>query len=156
MPVLGTMEGVSIDEVADRLYGLAPEDFTAARDDAVNAADAGDRKAVKTLRKPTMPAYAVNLLTRERRDDVEALVGLGDELRAAMTGGGDVRGLSEQRRELVRSLVHAVNDVTGRELTAAVEADVAATLEAATADPDLGAAVLSGRLVKPLRYAGVG
>src|SRR5205085_10856623 len=43
-----------------------------------------------------------------------------------------------------------------RELTAAIEADVAATLEAATADPQLGAAVRSGRLVKPLRYAGFG
>jgi len=41
-------------------------------------------------------------------------------------------------------------------LPANVRDDVTATFEAATADPQLGAAVRSGRLVKPLRYAGFG
>jgi hypothetical protein len=37
-----------------------------------------------------------------------------------------------------------------------VQEEVFATFEAATADPDLAAAIRSGRLVKPLRYAGFG
>src|SRR3954453_14993202 len=73
-----------------------------------------------------------------------------------MAGKGDVRALSEERRELVRGLGHHAADAAGRDLTASVEELVAATLEAATADPELGRAVLSGRLVKPLRYAGFG
>ncbi|HET7312635.1 MAG TPA: hypothetical protein VFJ17_15060 [Mycobacteriales bacterium] len=147
---------MSIEEVADRLYALEPEEFTAARDEAAKQADGAERKAVKALRKPTVAAYVVNMLARHERGDVEALVELGDDLRKAMAGKGDIRELSERRRDLVRALVNAASDATGRELSAAVEEDVAATLEAATADPDLGAAALSGRLVKPLRYAGFG
>jgi hypothetical protein len=156
MGVLGNDVGVSIEDVADRLYALAPEEFTGARDAAAKEADGDDRKAVKALRKPTVAAYVVNMLARHRRDDVEALVALGDDLRAAMAGNGDIRALSEQRRDLVRDLGHAAADAAGRELTASVEEEVAATLEAATADVELGEAVLSGRLVKPLRYAGFG
>jgi len=156
MRVLGNDVRVSIEDVADRLYALEPEDFTAARDDAAKEADGDDRKAVKALRKPTVAAYVINMLARQHADDVEALVALGDDLRKAMAGKGDIRELSDQRRDAVRDLVHAAASASGRELTAAIEAEVAATLEAATADPDLGAAVLSGRLVKPLRYAGFG
>lgn len=142
---------VDLDEIADSLYGLAPEEFTKARDDAArDAADADLKKAVKALRRPTAAAHAVNQLVRDRVDDIDALVGLGDEMRAAM--GGDpqeVRRLTEQRRSLIADLVDAG-------LPNAVQQDVTATLEAATADPNLGAAVRSGRLVKPLRYAGFG
>lgn len=147
---------MTLDEVADELYGLPPEDFTAARDAVVKAASTETKQAVKALRKPTVAAYVVNMLARQRRDDLEALVELGDELRQAMAGKGDIRTLSEQRRDQVRDLVHGASDASDRELTATVEEEVAATLEAATADPDLGQAVLSGRLVKPLRYAGFG
>ena len=156
MRLLGNDVRVSIEEVADRLYALEPEEFTAARDEAAKKADGDDRKTIKSLRKPTVAAYVVNMLTRVNRDDVEALVDIGEELRGAMAGKGDIRELSERRRNMVRDLVHAASEAAGRELTAAVEEEVAATLEAATADPDLGAAVLSGRLVKPLRYAGFG
>lgn len=147
---------MNIDEVADRLYGMEPEEFTAARDQAAKEADGDDRKAIKALRKPAVAAYVVNMLARRRQEDVEALIALGEDLRAAMAGNGDIRELSEQRRELVRGLVHNAAGAAGRDLTAAVEEEVAATLEAATADPGLGQAVLSGRLVKPLRYAGFG
>jgi hypothetical protein len=154
--IVGSDVPVSIDDVADRLYGMEPEEFTAARDQAAKDADGDDRKAIKGLRKPTVAAYVANMLARHRRDDIEALVELGEHLRTAMAGKGDVRALSEERRELVRGLVHNAADAAGRDLTASVEEEVAATLEAATADPELGRAVLSGRLVKPLRYAGFG
>jgi hypothetical protein len=142
---------VDLDEVAERLYGLPPEEFTAARDAAAReAADADLKKAIKALRRPTAAAHAVNVLVRHRADDVDALVALGDDMRAAM--GGDpqeMRRTSEERRERIAALVDP-------DLPTAVQQDVTATLEAATADPDLGTAVRSGRLVKPLRYAGFG
>lgn len=145
------MRSVDVDEIADHLYGLAPEEFTAARDDAAKqASDPDIRKAVKALRKPTVAAHEVNRLSRDRRDDIESLVALGDDMRAAMGGDAqEVRRLSEQRRTVI-------GDLVDRDLPAAVQQDVTATLEAATADPNLGAAVLSGRLVKPLKYAGFG
>jgi hypothetical protein len=145
------MRSVNLDEIADHLYGLPPDEFTAARDGAArDAEDADLRKAVKTLRKPTVSAAAVNHLVRRSDDDIKALLDLGDELRTAMGGDPhDVRRLTEQRRALISGLVDA-------DLPSAVQQDVTATLEAATADPELGAAVRSGRLVKPLRYAGFG
>jgi len=144
------MKRVGVDEIADELYGLDPEDFTAARDAAARAAsDPVAGKAIKALRKPTAPAHAVNRLVRDRTDDVDRLLALGDDLRAAMAGrGGDVRELTEQRRTLVNELANAA--------PASTRADVTATFEAATADPELAAAVRSGRLVRPLRYAGFG
>jgi hypothetical protein len=142
---------VDIETIAGRLYGLSPEDFTAERDaEAKKALDPDARKQIKGLRKPTVAAHAVNTLVRENGGDVDALLDLGGELRAAMGGDAqEIRRLSEQRRSLITGLVD-------RDLPAAVQQDVTATLEAATADPDLGAAVRSGRLVKPLRYAGFG
>jgi len=137
---------MDLDSVAEDLYGLPPDEFTAARDEATKqATDPELKKAIKSLRKPTVSAHAVNRLVRERPEEIDELLALGDELRSAMTGGkSDVRRLTEQRRDLVGSLVAA-------DLPAAVRDDVAAT-----ADPELGAAVRSGRLVKPLRYAGFG
>lgn len=142
---------VNVDDVADELYGLPAEEFTAARDEAARRApDPAAKKAIKALRKPTAAAAEVNRLVRSRPGDLDDLLDLGDRLRTAMRDDPtDVRRLTDERRALVNSLV-------GRDLPAATRADVAATLEAATADPELGAAVRSGRLVKPLRYAGFG
>src|SRR4051812_12788975 len=145
------MSDVDLDELADRLYALPPEEFTAARDDAVKLADdAAMKKSVKALRKPTAAAHVVNALVRDRSDDVDELLGIGADLRTAMRGDPKtLRTLTERRRELITDLVDA-------DLSPAVQQDVTATLEAATADPQVADAVRSGRLVKPLRYAGFG
>jgi hypothetical protein len=142
---------MDLDSVADELYALPPEEFTVARDAAAKETGTPElTKAIKSLRKPTVSAHAVNQIVRDSPDEVNELLALGDQLREAMSGGnGDVRRLTEQRRELVTALVAA-------DLPANIRDDVTATLEAATADPQLGAAVRSGRLVKPLRYAGFG
>ena len=145
------MTSVDVEEIAEELYGLPPEEFTAARDEAAKRATEPDlKKAVKALRKPTAAAHEVNRLVREQTGDIDSLLALGDEMRAAMRGDADeVRRLSGVRRDLIAGLVDG-------DLPPATQQDVTATLEAATADPDLGAAVRSGRLVKPLRYAGFG
>jgi len=145
------MRSVDVDEIADRLYALPPEEFTAARDQEAKQADSAYlRKAITALRKPTAAAHEVNVLVRERAEDIDALLALGDEMRAAMgIDPAEVRRLTEERRKLISRLVDS-------DLSAAVREEVSATLEAATADRDLGAAVRSGRLVKPLHYAGFG
>jgi hypothetical protein len=145
------MATVDVDEIADRLYALPPEEFTLARDEeAKNASDAALRKAVKALRKPTAAAHEVNRLVRDRAVDIDALLAIGDQLRGAMGGdANEVRRLAQERRDLIAGLIDP-------NLSAGVQADVTATLEAATADPELGAAARSGRLIKPLRYVGFG
>jgi hypothetical protein len=145
------MTSVDVDEIADRLYALPPDEFTAARDqEAKQAESAYLRKAVTALRKPTVAAHAVNQLVRDRTEDVDALISLGEALRTAMGDDpAEVRRLTEERRTMIAGLLD-------RDLSPAVREEVSATLEAATADPDMAASVRSGRLVKPLHYAGFG
>ena len=145
------MRSVDVDEIADRLDALPPEEFTAGRDQEAKSADSAYlRKAIMALRKPTAAAHAVNQLVRDRADDLDALIAIGDQLRAAMgTDAAEVRRLTDVRRTLIAALVDP-------DLSVSVQEEVSATLEAATADAELATAVRSGRLVKPLRYAGFG
>lgn len=145
------MASVDVDEIADRLYALAPEEFTKARDEEAKQADSAYlRKAITALRKPTAAAHAVNRLVRSRPHDIGALLTLGEDLRAAMgSDAKDVRRLTEERRKLIADLVDP-------DLSPAVQEEVRATLEAATADADMATSVRSARLTKALQYAGLG
>ena len=76
---------MDVDAAAVELYGLAPEQFTAARNAAAKAAkDGGDVRAgeaIKTLRKPTLAAWPANQLVRADPDGVNDLTELGEQLR---------------------------------------------------------------------------
>jgi hypothetical protein len=152
------------------LYALPPEQFTAERDAAVKRARAapvprpraaGARaaaRALAALRRPTVPAHLVNLLVRCEGDLVDQLLGLGVQLAEAQReGSGDaLRALGEQRRALVAAVTGRAAELSGRDVTAAVRAEVEATLEAALADSASAEAVRSGRLVRALSFAGFG
>jgi hypothetical protein len=153
------------DDAIDRLYGLPPAQFVAAREDLVKAArSAGDRQlaaAIHALRRPTAGAWMVNLLARERPDVLRQLVDLGAELRTAQEElrGEDLRALTTQRQEVVaalvkeaRTLARQVGEKPGEESGYEVER----TLLAALADPHVGEQVATGALVRPLDYAGFG
>ncbi|MFZ2528890.1 MAG: hypothetical protein WAX14_14760, partial [Rhodococcus sp. (in: high G+C Gram-positive bacteria)] len=91
------------EEIADELYGLDPNEFVAVRNERVaQAREAGDGAAATTigkLRKPTVAAWLVNALARERTDELAALLDLGSALRTAQRrlSGDDLRTLSAQR-----------------------------------------------------------
>lgn len=146
---------VLLDDIADELYGLPPEAFTAARNARAKAAkDAGDRAladAVQLLRKPTAGAWVVNQLVREQRGEVDSLLDLGIRLRAAQgtLGASDLRALDEQRRQLTRAVAAqavAIATGAGRKVSGQVAADVEETLRSAMVDPNAGAALATGRL----------
>lgn len=153
---------MALQAAADELYGLPPEQFTAARDDfAARLRKAGERElatAVRDLRRPSVSAWLVNLLVRRRGPDLDELVDIGDRLRWAMANraGADVRRLTEDRRAAIASLVVDGEAMAGRPVAPDVSEEVRLTLEAATADLTAATAVRSGRLVRPLRYAGFG
>lgn len=83
----GTGVAVAIEDVAHELYGALPADFvstrTAAAKEARASGDAPLARRIAALRKPTKAAWATNLLVREERSRVEALLELGTELRDA-------------------------------------------------------------------------
>jgi hypothetical protein len=154
-----------VDQVADELYALSPDDFRAARDErAAQARASGDRalaRAITGLRRPVVSAWLVNLLAREATGQMAELLALGESLRDAQQAldGDRLRELSAQRRELVAAMVSEAKRLAahdGRTVSLQVEREVEATLQAALADPGAAAAVSSGRLASPLSYAGLG
>jgi hypothetical protein len=148
---------VTLDEIADELYALPPEEFTAARTRAAKA-DKAAAKEIAALRKPTVGAWIVNTLARTEPELLEQLLGLGPALAEAQRSGqGDtLRELGEQRRRLVGAITERAFTAADRSPTGSARAEVESTLEAALADPATADAVRSGRLVRPLSYAGFG
>ncbi|AYA25636.1 hypothetical protein SAMN02745947_01933 [Rhodococcus rhodochrous J3] len=144
-----------LDSVADALYGLDPGDFVAARTEfAAQAREAGDREltaAIGRLRKPTVAAWMVNLLARERADELAALLDIGSALRTAQRrlSGSEMRKLSEQRRRVVAALERDAGRLAadrGRTVSESALREVGRTLNAALSDPDIGEQVRQGRL----------
>lgn len=150
------------DAVADELYALRPEEFTAARASAVAAArTAGDRDLadrIGELRKPSLAAWVGNLLVRSLPGEVEPLLRLGEGLRQAHhdLDGTQLRELVEQQHAVVRALSAQARQLAaeaGHPIGDGVQREVETTLHAVLADPEAARAWASGRLVKPLSAA---
>ncbi len=150
--------------VAEELYALAPGNFIAARNQrAKEAKAAGDpdlAKEIGRLAKPSAAAWAVNLLASQRAEILRQVVDLGEALRTAQDDldRDTLKELSRQRQDLIRSVAAtagALAEENGQRLPAAATVDVEHTLQAAMADPDAAAAVLTGRLVRTLSSTGV-
>lgn len=146
----------------DGLYGEDPAQFVPARDELVRRLrKAGNRSLaaeVAKLRRPNPAAWAVNQLARRRRADLETLVALGEELRSAQASalaGQDaatLRAAGRARREAVTNLTDVALGLLAERGPGgeAHQGAIAATLQAASLDPESAAAVLSGRLTSPL------
>jgi hypothetical protein len=156
---------VDLDEAADELYGLPPEEFTAARKEhEATAKEDGDRelaRAIAGLGKPSTAAWVCNLLVRARPDEVDGLLELGGLLREAQESlaGDQLRQLDVQRRQLVAALARQARALAyehGHRVTEAVGTQVEETLRAALADPGAGEALRSGRLTSAMSYSGLG
>ena len=137
----------------DELYGLPLDEFTKERDALARRLRSDGRREeaaeVAELRKPVLAAWLVNLLVRERRDDVRELVGAAEAIRKGEAGA------DERFRRTADELVRAARELVagdGRKPTDAVLRDVATTLRAAAAaDPKL---LTSGRLTQPVEATG--
>jgi hypothetical protein len=153
---------VELDAVAEELYGTPPKEFTGVRDErAARAREEGDRelaKRIKALRRPTLSAWACNLLARERKEETEPLLRLGEALRQAHRDldGGVLRDLSRQRQMLVAALARQAVELTaaaGHRVGDAAREEIEGTLRAVLADPEAAEAWAAGRLTKPLTAA---
>ncbi len=156
---------MDFEEAAEELYARSPDEFTAARNAAAKQARSqGDRELaarITALRKPTLPAWAVNQMARRCRGDVESLLDLGRPLRESSTGlsGDELRQLTRQRHQLVQSLVQQARDLAagdGRRLSEDAVQGVRQTFEATLSDADSADAVAAGRLSDALEVSGFG
>lgn len=155
---------MEIQEVASELYGLPPEEFTAARNARSRAAKAGGdtdlAATVQALTKPTVGAWLLNQLVRQHPGEVERVLDLGGRLRAAQgtLGASELRVLGEQRRKLTSTVAQQAADIgreKGRNVSAQVIAEVEETLRSAMVDADAGAALATGLLVDTFRATGL-
>jgi hypothetical protein len=149
-----------VETAADELYGLPPGEFTSARDERVKQLRKDDREAadaVKALKKPTVAAWALNQLARERGKDVDALLKAGEKLQSAqedLLAGGDraaFQRAAATERELVAELAAEAVSLTreSRERPGAgLEEKIAATLHAAALDEETADRLRAGRLTK--------
>jgi hypothetical protein len=152
----------------DDLYALPLDEFTAARNELEKKLRGdGEReqaKAVKALRKPTAPAWALNQIARRRGKDVDRLVAAGERLRVAQESllqGGDRNELTDavaEERELVGDLAAAAAAIAGEAgiaTGASLDEKLRATLHAAATDEDTARELAAGRLTREREAVGL-
>jgi hypothetical protein len=148
-------------DIADRLYAEPLSDFTAARDAAAKAAPDKELAAqVKALRKPSVAAWAVNLLVRREGDQIDQVLALGEQLRAAAESmaGEELRALTRQRRQLTNALAGTARDLAREQdvrLTSSVVDQVEGMLTAAMLDPVAARVVRSGLVLTAFTSTGI-
>jgi hypothetical protein len=152
----------------DALYALPLDEFTSARNELEKRlrkdGQRDEAAEVKALRKPTVPAWALNQVARQRPDEVSDLIDAGRQVREAqdeLLAGGDRKALDSAgstQRELVRALVRAAMEAGkqgGIATGAAFEEKVGATLRAAAADDEVGSQLVAGRLEREQEAVGL-
>jgi hypothetical protein len=154
---------VTLDDVADELYSLPPEEFVTTRTAREQAAKAdGDKElaaAIKQLPKPDASAWLANQLARNHADEIQPLLDLGAALREATANlsGDQLRELGKQQRQLIHALVQQAKKLAsdgGRKVADATARELEVTLHAALADENAGAQLAAGRLTKGLESVG--
>ncbi len=157
--------GMTVEDVAHDLYGVPPAQFVAARTDRAAAArSAGDKQlaaAIDKLRKPTLTAWAANLLARAAPDEVADLLRLGAALAAAQRelSAEQLRSLTAQRQQLVNALAKKAGALAaeqGHPVGEGVVREVGQTLTAALADSEVAERLRAGTLATAASYEGFG
>ncbi|NML54599.1 hypothetical protein HHL19_29090 [Streptomyces sp. R302] len=137
---------VDVERITDELYGLRPSEFTAARDayaaEARQAKDKEAAKAIAALRRPPLAVWAANLLARERPEEAERFLALGEALREAhrTLDGERLREASRRQHRLVAALVRTaagLAEAAGQPLSDTVLGEVERVLHAVLAHPDV-------------------
>jgi hypothetical protein len=149
----------------DRLYGLPLDEFTRARDELARQVrkdgDADRAAEIKQLRKPSVPAWVVNQLARQRELDLQRLLRAGEQLAGAQAGA--MRGESgdaflQARRDeqhAIEALASGAREILAEAGRGEAALDrVLATLRAGSLTEDGRALLKTGRLTEELEPPG--
>jgi len=155
-------------EELDRLFHGPLEEFTSARNELARSlrSDGKGEAAdwVKGLTKPSRAAWLVNQLAVRKSDEIAELLETVRRLQAAqeemLAGSADRDQLREAARAEQRSVQSLLRtaEAIGREhgVGAQVLTKVGETLQAASSDPEVAAAIEAGRLTREQRAASIG
>lgn len=150
---------MDIDGVAEEWYGLTPGAVHPCTQRARQGGKAGGDKGlaaqIVALRKPSVLAWLANSLARERRNEIDAMLDLGEALReaSATLSGPELRELSRQLHQLVYAMVQqgrALAGETGRRVTDDVARGLEETLTAALTSAEDGELLRRARLTEGL------
>ncbi|MPY48046.1 hypothetical protein [Streptomyces acidicola] len=144
-----------VDAVLDELYTTPPAHFVPRREELAAAARtagrAEDSRRIRSARRPTLAAWAANLLLRSKPQESRQFLELGSALREAhrTMDPGAIKDLSGQRRRVVAALSRQAAQLAldaGHRLSDSVRHEVESTLNAVLADPDAADLWATGRL----------
>ena len=154
--------------MAEDLYGLQLDEFTAARNrlakELAKSGETEEAARVKALRKPSAAAWLVNQLVRRRKKAAKDLLRSGERLRKAQEKAleGGARGPLEKamaaEREAVEELVaeaRKVADESGVKASDANLTRVQSTLHAVSLDSDVRAIFEAGELTEDHEATGI-
>ncbi|MEW2295856.1 hypothetical protein ABZ719_24655 [Streptomyces sp. NPDC006743] len=147
--------GHGAEAALDDLYTVPPAGFVARREELAGAARADgraeDARRIHAARRPTLAAWAANLLLRSRPAESEQFLELGRALREAYRtlDADGLRELSARRQRVVAALsgqgARLARDA-GHPLSGAVRQELESTLRAVLSDPDAAGLWAAGRL----------
>ncbi|WP_257234213.1 hypothetical protein [Streptomyces sp. JV178] len=148
-------DGPDVETVLDELYVTPPSDFVGRREVWAAAARTSgrgdDARVIRGARRPTLAAWAANLLLRSRPEESRQFLELGESLREAYRtlDPGGLKELSDQRRRVVAALSREAAGLArtaGQPLSGSVLQEVESTLRAVLADADAARRWSGGRL----------
>ncbi|MGW2635789.1 hypothetical protein [Streptomyces sp. NPDC001348] len=149
----------AVESVLDELYTTPPGRFVARREELAAAARTegrtDDARRIRAARRPTLAAWAANLLLRSRPEESRQFLELGRALREAYRtlDAAGLKELSAERRRIVSALSRQATELAreaGHGLSDAARQEVESTLRAVLADPDAADRWASGRLTGAL------
>ncbi|MGW7253875.1 hypothetical protein [Streptomyces sp. NPDC054834] len=149
----------AVESVLDELYTTPPTRFVTRREELAAAARADgradDARRIRAARRPTLAAWAANLLLRSRPEESRRFLELGQALREAYRtlDAAGLKELSAERRRIVSALSGQAARLAreaGHGLSGGVQQEVESTLRAVLADPDAADRWALGRLESAL------
>ncbi len=158
-------KGKSDDEVA-RLYSLPLDRFIAERDAVAKRLRSGGERAkadeLRKLKKPNLPAWAINQGVRADRSAAQRLIAAGERLNAAqeaaLSGASptELREAIADQQEAVEAMLGAIESSLESEPGPGVLDRVRETLRATAADDELRAQFAAGTLTRDREAVGFG
>jgi hypothetical protein len=153
---------MNLPEAAEPLFELAPEEFTAERDRiSKELKKQGDDEAagqVKALKKPSITAYALNLVARRHPDLVDGLLEADEMLRTAKSRT-EMDAAKSARQKAISSITGKATSLLEeqeRSVTSQVRERLTETLLAVATDDATRDLLKAGRLQKEAEGGGFG
>lgn len=153
---------MDVPPAAEFLFELKPEEFTTERDrlakELKKSGEDEEAAAVKALKRPTVTAYALNLVARRYGGLIENVLAAGERMRTATSRGK----MDEAKAERQKAIAEITSQAAGlmaeedRPVTAQVREKITETLLAAATDDETRDSLKSGTLLKEAVPSGFG